>query len=111
MAELKDDTSKNSNSDPKYLARRRKNREAVLKHRLKKTLEDEERQSRHNRLVNENSKLEGQVQELKNCRKLLQEILIEQLERRGQRLTAEQLELIKDVDDDFSCSSSSDDSN
>lgn len=100
MTEKEPKSIQNKKSDLKYLARRKNNREAVNKHRLKKALEDEMRRTRCDKLINENRKLEGQVSELKNCRQLLKEILEEQLKKRGQQLSAEQLEIIKQINDD-----------
>lgn len=96
MAERQKKSKLQSKTDPKYLARREKNRLAVTKHRLKKALEDGERESRKEKLRLENAKLEGKVYQLKVTKQLLKELLIEQLRRRGQRLTREQMECIND---------------
>ncbi|CAG9798297.1 unnamed protein product [Chironomus riparius] len=91
-----------SSTDPKYLARREKNRLAVTKFRLKKALEDEQKQSRQDKLRLDNAKLEGKVHQLKVTKQLLKELLVEQLRQRGKRLTKEQMECINDnFDDDF----------
>ena len=102
MADRQKASKVKSNTDPKYIARREKNRLAVTKFRLKKALEDDEKQSRTEKLRLENAKLEGKVHQLNVTKQLLKELLIEQLRRRGQRLTIQQIELINDdfdVDD------------
>ena len=100
MTERQKNSKAKSSNDPKYLTRREKNRLAVTKFRLKKALEDEQKQSRKEKLRLDNAKLEGKVHQLLVTKQLLKELLVEQLRRRGQRLTKQQMECINDNFDD-----------
>jgi hypothetical protein len=94
MTEKAKRSTKIDKTDPKYIARRLKNQEAVSKCRLKKALEDEQKQRFRRKLERRNNYLEGQIRELKKSKKLFMELLLEQAKRLGRELTKEQQDFI-----------------
>jgi len=100
MAERKKQTELKYLDDPKKLERRIKNREAVKKHRKNEEKKERERQKKKEKLRLENARLEGEVSQMKLTRDILKNILIEQLRKKGQQLTAQQMYFLRDDSED-----------
>lgn len=94
MTEKAKKSTKFTQKDQKYFERRQKNRDAVTKCRLKKELEEKQRKKTCAKLNEQNNYLEGQIHELKKCKKMFIELLMDQSKRNGTQLTAEQLKFI-----------------
>ena len=100
MAEKQNQAEFKYMEDPKKLDRRLKNREAVKKHREKEAIEEEKRQRKQQKLCLENARLEGEIQQMKITRELYKELLVDRLKRKGQQLTSQQIEFLKDDDNE-----------
>ncbi|KAL7043074.1 hypothetical protein ACKWTF_001381 [Chironomus riparius] len=100
MSEKKNQAEFKYMEDPKKLDRRLKNREAVQKHREKEAIEEKRRQRKEQKLRLENARLEGEIQQMQITRKLLKELLVDRLRRKGQQLTPQQIKFLEDDDDE-----------
>lgn len=96
MAERRKQTELKYLDDPKKLERRIKNREAVKKHRKNEEKKERERKKKKENLRLKNARLEGEVSQMKLTREILKNILIEQLRKKGQQLTTQQMEFLRD---------------